>query len=328
MALNRILSYLGLISLSVAGCGDYISGPKVEADPNRATDVTSDHLFNLVQVAGFYAQEGHVARAISMWMEQMAGTQRQMLGIGQYSFTEADFKDEMNDLFLGGGLIDIRRIVDENETRGNRIFAGIGKVWEAVTMGTAASIWGDLPYSQAAGETATPSVDEQEEIYEALQSLLDEAIEDLESGEGSAPINDFVYERDERRWIEAAHSLKARFFMHWAEVDPANYDRALDQALMGISSHEGDFESHHSSAEGETNSWHQFYRSERGTDLRAGQFMVELLQAREDPRLAIYYGSDSDGEISGAAPGEARAGASPPGDVFLRSVSSRMRHLA
>ncbi len=314
---------LGIISACtwVIGCGDFITGSKVEDDPNRATEVSADLMFNSIQISGFFMQEGHLARTAAIWTQQMAGTDLQFRSLGTFSFTEADHDGEMNDVYVGGGLIDIRRIIAKNEEQGNRVYAGIAKVWEALSVGTAASIWGDLPYSEALGDVAEPRLDEQWDIYNTLQSLLDAAIADLESDAGSLPPNDLVYGGDNQLWIEAAHSLKARLYMHWAEVDAGNYDRALQQAQLGISSSSGDFKSYHTTVEVEANTWYQFQR-ERDSYQRAGKFMVDLLQSRDDPRLALYFGTDASGDYSGVDPGDGNTDVSNLSAGFLSPDAS------
>ena len=311
----RILS-MGLV-WGMLGCGDYISNPEVERDPNRATEVAPDLLFNSIQIVGFANQEGNVGRLASIWMQQMAGTDRQYLALGQYTINEGENSYDMELFYVGGGLVDIRRIIADGEEKGNHAYAGIAKVWEALNIGTAASLWGDLPYSEAVGTVLEPRLDEQEDIYAALQELLDEAIDDLQSGSmGYIPPNDFVYNGDLDQWVRAAHSLKARLYMHWAEVDAANYAAALEQAQMGISSPEGNFTSFHTEAEVEASVRAQFQRS-RNTYQRAGRYMVDLLKARNDPRLAVYYGLDVDGGYSGADPGVGAVDASNLSDLFL-----------
>ena len=305
------------IAASMLGCGNYINSSEVELDPNRATEVSPDLLFNSVQVASFATHEGQLARVASIWMQQMAGTDRQFLALGQYTHTEVDHAYDMNAIYWGGGLVDIRKIIAMSEERGDLEYAGMAKVWEALNMGMAASIWGDLPYSEAVGDIEFPQLDEQENIYRALQFLLDEAIEDLQSGAGGyIPPNEFVYSGDLGRWVEAAHSLKARLYMHWAEVDAANYSAALGQAQMGISSPDGNFTSFHSTAEVESSVRAQFQRS-RDSYQRAGRFMIDLLKSRNDPRLEIYYGPDAEGSFSGADPGESNISVSNLSDVLL-----------
>ena len=312
-----------VVNILTVGCGNYISSPEVEQDPNQATEVSADLLLNSIQIAGFAAQEGHLARTTAIWMQQMAGTGFQYLPLGQYVQTEAHFTREMNAIYLGSGLIDIRRIIAENQEKGNREYAGIAKVWEALTVGTAASLWGDLPYSEAVSDVKTPKLDRQEDIYSAMQTLLDDAIRDLESGTGGyVPPNDFVYNGDIGNWIRAAHSLKARFYMHWAETNAANYLEALEHAQMGILSPHGNFTTHHSQAELESNTRYQFQQGFRAGYQRAGRFMIDLLEVRNDPRLEIYYSRDAAGGFSGADPGETKLNVSNLSSGFLAKDAS------
>src|SRR6185312_2465670 len=105
-------------------------------------------------------------------------------------------------------------LVAKAEADGDKVFAGIGKVWEAFAVGMAASLWGDIPYSEAAGEVDTPKLDKQADVYAAVQTLLDAAITDLKSGQGKGPGSaDLIYGGDAAKWIQAAHTLKARYYM-------------------------------------------------------------------------------------------------------------------
>src|SRR6185295_14583503 len=51
-----------------------------------------------------------------------------------------------------------------------------------------------------------------------------------------------------------------------------------------------DFTSSHTGTQGEQNGWFQFYNlSGFGQDVVAGQFLADLMVARNDPRLAEYF---------------------------------------
>ncbi|MGQ0560280.1 MAG: SusD/RagB family nutrient-binding outer membrane lipoprotein [Gemmatimonadota bacterium] len=292
-------------ALLATGCGDYLTGPKLDRDPNRPTAASTEQLFMGMQSSQFIQMEGALARTTSMWVQQMAGTDRQYLTIGTYQYTEDDFSGQMQRLYTGGGLVDMRRIQTAVEESGDRVYAGIVKIWEAYAVGMAASIWGDLPYSEAVGETGKPKLDEQADIYAAIQQKLDDAIADLSSGTGKGPASaDLVYAGNTTKWIQAAHTLKARFFLHWAEKDPSNYARALSEAKLGISSKANDARAHHTSKPGEENIWHQFIVRERDSYIRPGKFLVELLKTRNDPRLSEYFAANSKGQFVGAAPNE------------------------
>jgi hypothetical protein len=319
-ALKKTLTIGALVLLT--SCGNYISNSEVEDDPNRATTASADLLFNSVQVAGFAVQEGALSQTSAIWMQQLAGVDRQHLALGNYVTTEADYAFYMNAIYWGGGLIDIRKIITKSEENGNREYAGIAKVWEALNVGTAASIWGDIPYSETVNDVTTPGLDEQAAVYNALQALLDRAIADLESGAGGyIPPNDVVFNGAISKWIAAAHSLKARLYLHWAEVNPTNYSVALTEALMGINSPDGNFNSFHTQAESESSLRYQFQRT-RDTYQRAGRYSIEKLKARNDPRLEIYFGLDKAGGYSGADPGEKLIDASNLSLAFLDKDAS------
>jgi hypothetical protein len=305
-----------LLSTILLSCSEFLNDPDIQKDPNRATAVSSDLLFNSVQVSQFFRYEGHLSRTTAVWMQQLGGVDRQSLGLGQYIFTENEWSGEFSSTFTGGGLIDIRRIKKDAESRGWRAYAGIAKVWEALTIGRSASLWGAIPYSEAGTDVATPKLDKQSSIYADLQKLLDEAIADLTAGSGYKPPNDHVYAGSLPKWIQAANTLKARFFMHWAEVDASNYAKALAAAQKGISTNANDFKTKHTAIESESNAIYQFWRT-RDSYIRAGKYMVDLLAARNDPRLEKYFAKDKDGKYVGAAPGDPKTDASNLSTIVL-----------
>jgi hypothetical protein len=300
--LSRIAMLAMVPAMLVTGCDDWLTGPKLTTDPNRPVEADRNQLFTGVQAQLFIQQTGEMARLTSMWTQQMAGTDRQYASQALYSYSEDDFSTYWDDVYGGGGLIDLRLIQSLSDTAGDRVYSGVAKVVEAYIVGTAADIFGDIPYSQAL-ESDTPELDEQLDVYAALQTLLDEAIADLESGEGSGPGEfDLIYGGDAAAWAEAAHTLKARYYLHVAEVDPSAYALALTQAQMGISSPANDFNTFQTDNTLESNIWYQFFR-DRDSYIRAGKTFVDTLVARSDPRLSEYFSAAGNGTISGAAQG-------------------------
>jgi len=293
-------------------CSDFLNDPDIEDDPNRATTVSADLLFNSVQVRQFFRYEGHLSRTTSIWMQQLGGVDRQSLALGQYIFTENEWNGEMNGIFTGGALIDIRNIRAEAKSKNWKTYEGIAKFYEAFVMGMSASLWGDLPYSEAVSSVATPKLDGQISIYNACITLLNEAIADLTTGGGYKPPNDHVYAGTNAKWIEAANTLLARYYLHLAEVDASNYAKALTAIQKGISVNANNFKTKHTTVESESNAIYQFWR-QRDSYIRAGKYMVDLLKAKNDPRLNVYFqagiGSLA-GKFEGAAPGQALTDAS------------------
>ena len=293
--------------LLLSGCSDWLSGPELDTDPNRPTTATRSVLLTGVQAQSFLTLEGSLARLAGLLTQQLAGTASQHRDYSQYLITENDLYQEYAEIYGGGGLLDIRKIREMSVQANDREFEGVAKVWEALIVGTAADVWGDVPYTEAVSGNRTPKLDNQLEIYDSLQVLLTGAIADLESGQGTGPgAYDLIYGGDAQAWIEAAHTLKARLYLHTVEASsdtPAVYGLALAEARQGISSPANDFRAYASPSAGEQNVWYQFFTN-RGEDIRAGRFLVELLQQRADPRLTEYFGESDAGTYAGAAPGE------------------------
>lgn len=297
---------------SMIGCDNFLEGEGLTTDPNNPSVATRDQLLVSVQLVQFVFQTGDMARHAGMWVQQFAGVGNQTVSRDQYQLSEGDIQN-WPDVYGGGGLLDIRAIRGEAEAEGDVAFAGVSKVLEGLVMGTAASIWGDIPYSQAVSGESKPALDPQEEVYADVQAVLDDAILDLNAGtaSGSLRANDMVYDGDLDKWIEAANTLKARFYIHWAQVQDKPEaavacggdcaSAALAAAQNGISSPANDFRTYHTTAGAHENIWYQ-WEIERAAQIRAGRFFVELLKDRSDPRLTEYFAPAAGGNVVGGAP--------------------------
>jgi starch-binding outer membrane protein, SusD/RagB family len=296
---GRLLS-VGLVALSLGAC-NFIS--PITSDPNAVPEASADQLFTAIQVNTFFQATSGLSRVASMWTQQMAGTDRQFSIIDNYVITESDFDDEFNAVYTGGGLIDLKSAISQAEDGGRMIMAGILKIHEAYQIGMAASFWGDIPFSEAGDPSiADPKLDPQSDVYDAVQALLDDAITDLQAnpatdgpGPGDADLN---FAGDPAAWTAVANTLKARFYMHWAEVNGnAAYTAAVAAANNGITSADGDWEARFTTSSTENNVWYQFMRDRSGY-ISAGDFLPPLMVANSDPRLPLYYAKDSGGNYT------------------------------
>lgn len=283
-----------LVAVSLGAC-EFIE--PTTSDPNNLSDADLNQLFTGVQVNTFYMSQSIYARVASIWTQQTAGVTSQFTGYDQYRLSEEDTDDEMASHYVGGGLIDMRQAIDMAEEDGRRLYAGIFKVYEAYLTSMAADVYGDIPYSEAVNQDILePTLDEQLDVYAALQGLLDEAITDLASGAGAGPGGvDLNFGGDAACWTQVAFSLKARLYLHTAEVDAGAYQQALNAAQQGIDDVACDFRAIHSLAATETNIWHQFNR-DRPEHIVAGFFLTNILNggtpaamADDDPRLALFF---------------------------------------
>lgn len=315
----------GLLALSLAatatGCSDYLTGPGVSQDPNNPPTYTLNSLMASVQANLFLTLESDDARSVCVWMQQCSGQQSQYASVGNYSaLGDGDFwYANWAAVYGGGGLIDLRTMYSKatSPSVGDSLYAGIADVLTAYYAGTAADLWGDVPYTQASQPSVykTPVADPQQTVYDSVQNRLNEALIFLAA---TGPTNvgpgtvDEVYGGDAALWTALAHTLKARYWMHIAEVVPSAYDSALAQTALGIQPG-GDYNAFHTVDIKQSNIWYQFFTTAAQGYVAAGQLLVDSLNATGDPRLAEYYsGTPNDPSIYVGAKPDSTVN---PGDI-------------
>ncbi len=288
------------LPILVAGCKDFLSGGELTNNPTTPTSASISQIFLSTEVNLWAQQTQSLARLTGMWMQQVKGVARQAKGTYEYTGVgEASFDGEFIIPYASGGLVDIRKVEALAHDAGDMQYLGMAQVIEAMEIGTTADIWGDIPYSQAAKPDSfpDPQLDAQMDVYDALQALLSEAITNLGGDGPGAQDADLVYGGDPAKWIALAHTLKARLYLHAAEVNgDAAYASALAEAQQGIASNGGDYiASFTGGLQGESNPWYQFMNANGGTG-RDGDIIAtsdthlySLLGDLGDPRRAEYY---------------------------------------
>jgi hypothetical protein len=291
---NVALVSLGLL-LGTAACNPFLND--VARDPNRPTAASVSQLLVGMQAAQFALQEGTIAMEMCLWTQACGATNGRFVQQAyNYVFGEGtDIGSNGGDwalIYDAGGLIDLRQIENIARAQGDDLSLGIAQAWEAFAIGTAADMWGNVPYSQAL-VNQTPALDNQADVYAAVQAKLDSAIANVAAGGPGPGAGDLVFGGNAGRWTRAMYTLKARYHLHTAEAlgDPA-YDAALAAAQNGISAQDGseDWGPTHTTRTSERNMWTQFQTSSGfGNDLEAGKVLVDLMKGRADPRLAFYF---------------------------------------
>ncbi len=301
----RFIKYAAVASLcamaSLSGCSNFLDSEKAVNDPNNPTGATTNQLFVASLANIFGQQEGPVAMNVCEWMQQCAGVGGRFVEVqGTYSITSDSFDGSFQSIYTGGGLNQIRAIETNTDASGDKLYHGIAEVLEVMDVLWGTDIWGDIPYSDAVGANPTPKFDTQQTIYASLLTLLDKAIADIQAGGTGPGAYDLVYGGSAVKWTEAAHTLKARIYLHQEEkLGAAQYTSALAEARKGISKPADDWNTVHSTATSERNLWAQFQLTSFGQDLVAGSALVNLMLAQNDPRLPDYFAKNSHGGFGG-----------------------------
>ncbi len=277
---NYINLLILILSVGAFSCESVVDG--INDDPNKITvDELEPRLFLTgAQLANSQVQVGHTNRIAGMYSGQLQGFTSLYSNIYGYSLSGVESNGAWNHIYIGtlSNVRQIRAIAPDD-----LLLTGIAKVMEANAVGTGASIFGDIPYSEALNpEIENANFDGQVSVFNSLISLLGEAINDLSSAT-SRPLNEDIYfGGDADKWLEAAYTLQARFYMHLKD-----YGNAYSAAQNGISSPAGDMfyipRGDVNRAEGDKNLFWTILEGSRTGDIGTGDsYLMQLLNPEND----------------------------------------------
>jgi len=293
-----LLSFVFLFSATA--CDDYLD---VNDNPNQLTEVPSgDLLLKGTLLANAQVNQGHLSRVAAYYTGGLIGLNLVQQTIYNYDYTPGDTNGTWGHIY-NGILVqnkEIRRI-SPNSTS----LLGTVDINEALAIGTAASLFGDVPYSTAIPDDPSlsspdPTFDAQADVYAALQTLLDSGISKLNGGSGNGAT---VYGGN---WTEAGYTLKARYYLQTKQ-----YSQALANVVNGISGANNTLQYEPiGEVDNNSNILHNFVNSSRAGDMSgADAFYRELINpanatgrnnAKTDETARRQYSYvDGDGEQTG-----------------------------
>ena len=222
------LSLLLFISM---GCEKLVEG--INDNPN---EISSDSfeagvlLLKGIELANVSVQAGHETRIGGMWCGQTKGLVLLYKSLAEYNISA----EETNGIWQNAyqGVVKQARLLRQQTATNPKAkqYSGITKVLEANALGTLASLFGDIPYTEISNEAvADPKFDGQKSVFAKLQILLDEAIADLGASPNSLVSEDLMLAGNTVRWTKVARTLKARMYLYTGE-----YEKAYQEALLGV----------------------------------------------------------------------------------------------
>lgn len=283
--MKNIFKSLLLISVVFFGsCEGLVEG--INENPNDLvpSDVNPILFMPGTMLANNLAQCGHANRIVSMWSGQLIGFASVYGNAYQYDISTAEANSTWSNIYIG--VVTNSRYIRE-QLASDPLIVGITQVVEANALGTAASLFGDVPFSEINNpEIADPKFDSQTAVLNNVISLLDDAIANLNSAAGRGVPEDLYFGGDKAKWIGAANTLKARYYMALKD-----YGNAYTAAQSGISSSAGTmaYKPLSSTApSGDKNLFFTILAGSRAGDIGGnGSFLYTML----DPADANYRGN-------------------------------------
>lgn len=283
--LTAIFSFAVLISCDYDDVNQDPTRPGGESVPLVAivpSMQTQTHR-NITAVLGRYA---------GIIMQQWQGFDAQQLQYTSYVIGENDTNGPWDFGLYTGSMRDADDIIERATNTEAFNTRGVAKIYMAINLGIATNVWGNVPYSEAflGKENLSPKYDDQEELYGVLQTLLSEAIEDL-NAEDPAGIQGDLLNGSNDQWIAAAHSLKARFYIQQTSVNSNAAQLALAELDMAVSSNDAQL---NFQFENTQNGGHPLglFGFQRPNTMIIDGFFADLMMG--DPRMDLYM-TETDG---------------------------------
>src|SRR5258705_727448 len=286
---NKIAFIFVFISISFLSCKKIVDG--INTDPNNPQDANAATMLTGVELSNVVLQEGELARRAGMWSGYFSRQLFQYNSYQLYNVIANDYNDTWSQVFAAA-IKNCRLMKQKALDINNRRLAGVAQVIEAHAAGTALALWGDIPYSQVYNENyPNPVFEPQAKLYDSLQTLLDTAINNLNSASFIIfAAQDIIYQGDANKWKQAAYTLKARYYLQVKK-----YALAIGAAQNGISSAANNMVMTHIDNPNGSNLYSQFMVDERpGFMSAAGTYAVSII----NPAGAKYRGNSKTNETA------------------------------
>lgn len=215
-------------------------------------------------------------------------------------------------------LVEMEKIynykLSDSEKKNYTPFMETAKVLKAYNTSMATDFFGAMPYSEAWGSrngiygqpvNLKPKYDSQKDIYYAVLADLESAAAYLKTAtldgnnvlHTSFKTQDIMYNGDLQKWYKFANSLRLRYAMRIAEVDPAKTKEVLaNLSINDLITSNNDNAYTYSENTTNTGIWRALVESQNKDNgyAFAPELMTKLLKEAKDPRLVVLFQPASD----------------------------------
>jgi len=281
-----------LLFLGVASCKDFLD---VNTNPN-APEYANVELRLPALITQFIHSTyyGETSLWGSEWTQQFSFNRdsRSYGQVQRYEISENSGTTAW-DYFYSRPATGANGMIHDATGPSDNYYRGLGYLFRAWTFQIITDHWGPAPYLQAFDPTVRePKYDDQKTIYQGILSDLDSAVALLSATTGRRPTsNDLLFAGDVTKWVKLAKFLQARTNLRISAAPGENKTaraNAVIAALGGaLTGNADDADFIYTGGSGARTPLYTFFEL-RGTFV-AGQYMVDLLKARNDPRIGIMF---------------------------------------
>lgn len=280
------IALLAIFILIFTGCEKWID-TDLNINPDVPSDVPMDLLLPTMELSMSYQIGGiRAVKTTNIYMQYLNGVARQSYGESNYILSATDVDDLWRRMYYQP-MMDANKIIQKAGEQSSPHYAGVAKVCQALCLGTMTNLFGDIPYSDAfKGDQGVlkPLFDTQEGIYDAIGTLLNEAITDLASASNTLALKgDMIYSNNRTSWTKAAYALKARYALNMGD-----YAGALAATASAFSPTDK-FVLTFGTTNAEAGPMYQYATvSSYKNDIKMCSTFIDKLNVTTDPRRTFY----------------------------------------
>ncbi|MDR2448447.1 MAG: SusD/RagB family nutrient-binding outer membrane lipoprotein [Prevotellaceae bacterium] len=190
-------------------------------------------------------------------------------------------------------FLDVRRMVETHPEYQEMYH--IARIVAALGAARTTDLFGDVPYSEASRGLDKSKYDAQKDIYYDILKELTEATEALSAGFDHVQLkygaSDFYYNGEADAWIRFGNSLRLRYALRIAFIDPGKAQQEGEAALSRpMMTHTGDNACLVTSIEDDG---HPLFVISNWSEFRMSATLenaYKTLSAAPDPRMECYWG--------------------------------------
>ncbi|MCR5003542.1 MAG: SusD/RagB family nutrient-binding outer membrane lipoprotein [Bacteroidales bacterium] len=218
---------LGAVSLfTLASCGEWLD---VNTDPENPSSESATYQTRLAHIE-FYTNSAtqfanwRTGMSIGDWTRNYSGGN--YWNISYWNMPIGAVTTPYQWWFVGAAN-NISYMYDKAMAAGATDYAGVAKIIWAYGNMLMTDIYGEMPFSEACGEDATPSYDTGKEIWLGCVKSLEEGLELLAQGQDSSlpslSVGDWWCGGDTDKWIKFGNLLKARWLVKLSKKSSGDY---------------------------------------------------------------------------------------------------------
>ncbi|MEN6619286.1 MAG: SusD/RagB family nutrient-binding outer membrane lipoprotein [Rikenellaceae bacterium] len=230
------LCVISLTTLTLVSCSDWLD---INTDPENPSSESATYQTRLAHIE-FYTNS---ATQFAAWRTSMSAGDWTRYYNGSTYWNMSYWNPQTGAVttsyqwWFVGAASNISYMYDKAMEAGAWHYAGVAKIIRAYGFMLMTDLYGEMPYTDAVGENATPTYDNGKTIYLGCLNELNEGLELLaKSQDAKLPalaLDDFWNNGDVAKWIKFGNLLKARYCVKLSKKADGNYlDGKYDAATI------------------------------------------------------------------------------------------------